>query len=251
MAKRHECRFITMNNRKFTTAIIICVVSFAAVIFMFSPFFYLREIVITGASGVSQAEITSRLEADLTTNLLFFNTRAARRRVLENLYIAEVNFRRDLPGRLYVQVRERRLAAYVRHSPGSFMFLDEEGRVLEVRSVTSGRLPIVEGLDFTRWGLGEILEVPDSTAFNIMTLYAQLIYRHGLVDRVTHINVADTANTRILVGNIEFNVGGISDAEVKVSIIAGILAEMPEVELARGVVDLREIRGEYFFEILP
>ena len=239
-----------MYNRKFKIALIIGAIAFTAVVFMFSPFFYLREIIITGDNTVSQSEITGRLEVSPSTNLLFFNTRTARRRVMENLYIADVSFRRDLPGRLYVQVRERRLAAYVQHSPGSFLYIDEQGRVLEVRSVTSGRLPIVEGLDFTRWSLGEILEVPDSNAFNIVTLYAQLIYRHNLVCRVTHINVSDTANTRILVGNIEFNVGGIIDAEVKVSIIAGILTEMPEVELARGIVDLREIRGEYFFEIL-
>ena len=239
-----------MYSRKFTIALIICVIAFSAVVFMFSPFFYIREIIITGNNTVSQTEIINRLEADTSSNLLFFNTRAARRRVMENLYIADVNFHRDLPGRLNVQIRERRLAAYVQHAPGSFLYIDEQGRVLEVRSVTSGTLPIVEGLNFTRFVLGEVLDVPDSAAFNIVTLYAQLVYRHGLVCRVTHINVSDTANTRILVGNIEFNVGGMSDAEVKVGIIAGILAEMPEVELARGIVDLREIRGEYFFEIL-
>jgi len=239
-----------MYNRKFITTIVICAVAFSAVVFMFSPFFYMREIVISGDSTVTQSEITNRLEADLTTNLLFFSTRAARRRVMENLYIAEVNFRRDLPGRLYVQVRERRLAAYVEHAPGSFLYIDQEGRVLEVRSFTSGQRPIVEGLNFTRFALGEVLEVPDTTAFTIATLYAQLIYHHGLMCRVTFIDVSDTENTRILVGYIEFNVGGLIGAEARVRIIAGILAEMPGIDFARGFVDLRETRGEYFFEIL-
>ena len=238
-----------MRNRKFTITVIICVIAFAAVVFMFSPFFFLEEIIITGNNTVSKTEITNRLEADYTTNLLLFNTRAARNRVMQNLYIADVTFRRDLPGRLYVHVRERRLAAYVQHTP-NFLYIDEQGRVLEVRSFTSGQRPIIRGLDFTQFALGERLEVPDASAFNIVTLYAQLIYRHGLVDRVTYIDVSDTANTRILVGYIEFNVGGISDAESKVGIIAGILTEIPEVEFIRGLVDLREIRGEYFFQIL-
>ena len=239
-----------MHNRKFVITIIICVITFAAVVFMFSPFFYMNEIVISGENTVSQTEITNRLEVDFTTNLLFFNTRAARRRVMENLYIADVNFRRDLPGRLYVEVRERRLAAYVEHAPGSFLYIDEHGRVLEVRSFTSGQRPIVEGLNFSRFALGEVLEVPDTNAFSIATLYAQLIYQHGLVCRVTYIDVSDTANTRILVGYIEFNVGDHRGAEARVRIIAGILAEIPGVEFARGFVDLRETRGEYFFEIL-
>ena len=244
-----------MFSRKFKIAIIACVLAFISVVFMFSPFFYMQEIIISGYGTVSRSELTERIGADLTTNLLFFNTRSARRRVLENLYISEVTFRRDLPGRLYVNVRERRLAAFVEHAPGSFLYIDEQGRVLEVRSFTNQSLPIVEGLNFTRFTLGEVLEVADSTAFRIVTEYARLLYRHGLVYRVSHINVSDTANTRILVGNVEFNVGGISDAEMKVRIIAGMLDEMPEAELARGLVDLRnvdlrETRGEFIFEIL-
>jgi len=104
--------------------------------------------------------------------------------------------------------------------------------VLEVRPFTTLPLPVVEGLNFTNFTLGEILDVPDTTAFDIATRYAQLLYRHDLVSRVTHIDVSDTANTRILVGYIEFNVGSILDAEAKVRIIAGIMAEMPDVSLA-------------------
>jgi len=239
-----------MYNRKFIATVVICVAAFAAVVFMFSPFFYIREVIISGNNVVTNSEITDRLEVDLTTNLLFFNARAAERRVLENLYIADVNFRRDLPGRLYVQVRERRVVAYVEHTLGSFLYIDEQGRVLEVRNFTSGRRPVVEGLNFTRFALGEVLEVPDTTAFEIATEYAQQIYLHGLMNRVTYIDVSDTANTRILVGYIEFNVGGLRGAEGRVRIIAGMLAEIPDADFARGFVDLRETRGEYFFEIL-
>ena len=237
-------------SRKFVTTLVICTIAFFAVIFMFSPIFYMREIIISGYNIVSRSELTERLEVDLTTNLLFFNTRAAKRRVMENLYIADVSFSRELPGRLYVQVRERRLAAYVERAPGSFLYIDEQGRVLEVRSFTSGTRPIVVGLNFTHFALGEVLEVPDASAFDIATEYALHIYHHGLVDRVTYIDVSDTANTRILVGYIEFNVGDINNAESRVRVIAGILAEMPDAEIARGFVDLRVTRGEYFFEIL-
>ena len=242
-----------MHSRRFKGAIIVCIIAFATVLFLFSPFFYLDEIIISGYNTVSQEEIRERLGADRTTNVLFFNQNAARRRITENLYISDVTFTRSLPGRLYVEVRERRLAAYVEQSPGTFLFIDDHGRVLEVRSSITQPLPIIEGLNFTHFALGEILDVPDRTAFNIMTHYAHLVYRHGLVCRVTHINVADTSNTRILFGYVEFNVGCLQDAEAKVRIIAGMLEEIPEVETARGSVDLRDIsgeRGEFFFTIL-
>ena len=229
---------------------IIGFIAFITVLFLISPIFYTDEVIISGGNVVSDIEIRERLGVGSNTNLLFFNHTTARRNLMENLYIAEVAFTRSLPGRLYVQVWERRLAAYIEQSPGTFLFIDDQGRVLEVRSFKSQNLPVIEGLNFTHFALGEILEVPDSMAFNIVTQYAQLIYRHGLADRVTHINVSDTVNTRILFGYVEFNVGGIRDAETKVRIIAGILNEIPDTDYMRGFVDLRDInveRGEFFF----
>ena len=239
-----------MHSRKFKMVMIVCGIAFVLVLFLFSPFFYLDEIIISGINTVSDTEVQERLEADRTTNLLFFNTSAANRRLTENLYISDVSFTRRLPNRLYVDITERRVAAYIEHSPGTFLYIDEHGRVLEIRSFTTVPLPMVEGLNFTSFTLGEVLDVPDRTAFNIVTIYAQLIYRHGLVGSVTYINVADTANTRILVGYVEFNVGDITDAEAKVRIIAAMMQEMPEADQARGDVDLREIRDEIFFRIL-
>jgi len=239
-----------MYSRKFKIVLTICTIAFATVLFLFSPFFHLEEISLSGYNTVCRNEILDRLDTDRNTNVLFFNQGAARRRITENLYIADVIFTRNLPSGLSVQVRERRLAAYIEHTPGMFLFIDDFGRVLEIRSSTTQPLPLVVGLNFTHFALGEVLEVPDRTAFNIVTQYAQLIYRHGLVCRVTHINVSDTANTRILVGYIEFNVGGIRDAETKVRIIAAMLEELPDPDMARGDVDLREIRSEYVFRIL-
>jgi len=242
-----------MKSRVLKWALIICVLSFSIILFLISPIFNVSEIIITGNIIVAESEVRERMEISYTTNILFYNQAAARRRIIENHYIAEVIFTRSFPNRLYVQVWERRTAAYIQQSPGTFLYIDDQGRVLEIRSTTSQTLPIVEGLNFTHFALGEILDVPDSTAFNIVTQYSQLIYRHGLANRVTHINVSDTENTRILFGYVEFNVGGVSDSETKVRIIKGILEEMPEPELARGFVDLRDInseRGEFFFVIL-
>jgi len=239
-----------VDTRKFKVAAVIGLLCFMAVIFMFSPIFLLQEVIISGYNTVEYDEIRGRLGADYSTNLLLFSTSDARRQIMENLYISEVSFRRQMPGRLYVHVRERRLVAYIEHTPGSFLYMDEQGRVLEVRSFTSQPLPLVVGLNFTSFALGEILDVPDHDAFNIVTQYAQHVYRHGLAGRVTYIDVSDTANTRILLGYVEFNVGGLRDAEEKISIIAGIINEMPDAEHARGFVDLREINDEFFFEIL-
>ena len=242
---------INISNKKFAAAAFAGTLALAVLLFLVSPFFHISAVVVEGTSNVSLREVNDALNVQTDTNLLFFNTRAARRRVMENLYIGQVEFHRSLPNRLYVTVRERRLAAYVQHMPGSFLFLDDFGRVLEVRSYFTQPLPLLEGLQFTRFQLGEILEVPDSVAFNAVVHYAQLLYDHGLIDRVTHMNVADASNIRILIdGRKEFNVGTAVRADEKIRTIVDILENMPNPDVVSGFMDVSEIRSEFVFVVL-
>jgi len=236
---------------RFIFAAFICSVTVVILIFLFSPFFYVESVIINGNMRVSEEEIKNFLEINEKSHLLLYNTRAAKKRILQNVYIGNVEFERVLPGRLYVNLQERRLTAFFEHSFGSFLYLDDYGRVLEVKTFFTEPLPILVGLQFTRFQLGEILEVPDSAAFNVVVQYAQLLNQYALIEKVTHINVNDSANIRIIVRNKEFNVGGVANADEKIRTIAAVLEEMPNADLIPGFMDLREVRKEYFFEIAP
>jgi hypothetical protein len=235
---------------KFKVTIGLCAIVLGFVLFLVSPYFGAREIIITGNTAVASAEIHERLEMTLGVNILLFNTAAARRRIMENLYIDSVGFSRTLPGRVYVNVRERRVIGYIEHSPGSFLFVDETGRVLEVRSNFTEPLPVVTGLPVTSFQLGERLEVPVPAVFSTVAQYAMALQWHGLATFVTHIDVSDPLNVRILFPNIEFNVGDAHNADEKVRVMTEILLSLPNVASYRGFMDLREITDRFFFTIL-
>jgi len=241
---------VKKHSLKFWIAVVTVVLVSAALLFLASPFFSVREVIITGDDRVSQADIRARLGVNNATNLLFLNTGNARSRIMENLFIGDVFFQKDLPGRLYVHVHERRLSAYVEHMPGRYLFLDDMGRVLDERSYRIEPLPVLEGFHFTRFQIGEILEVPDDASFAVVVRYAQLLNHHGLIGRVSSMNVSDPENVRINIYNIEFNVGGLHRADEKVSTIVEIIDVLPNAEVIRAFGDLREIRPEFFFEIL-
>jgi len=238
-----------LSGYKFKIAIVVCVIVLAAVIVLVSPIFYIEEVVILGNAQIASSEIRGGLQLGPTSNILMFNASAARRRVMQNLYIDNVIFRRDLPNRLYVTVFERRQSAYVEHM-GSFLFLDIEGRVLEVRSYVAEPLPLLQGLQFTRVQLGDVLEVANPTDFAAVVQYTQLLATHGLINYITHINVADPTNIRILVNYLEFHVGNDTDADEKVRTIAEILNELPDAGRVRGFINIRTIQPEFFLELL-
>ena len=238
------------RSKKFVVTVLVTIVAFGVLLALFSPFFIIQDVVIQGTHRTHQSAVLEHLNIGHYTNILLFNTAAARERIMSDLYIGHVEFRRDLPGTLYVTIFERRLSAYVEHMPGSFLFLDDDGRVLEVRPYISESFPLLEGLNFSRFQLGEILEVENMTDFTAVVHYTQLLSNYGLIHNISHINVADPDNIRILVNYLEFHVGDTRDADEKVRTIAEILNELPDAGRIRGFVNIQEIRPEFFLELL-
>ena len=237
-------------KRNLRIAAISSIIILAAILFMLSPIFHIREVIVENAIFLSPDEVRMRLDLERGSSLILFNAAAARRRAMENFYISDIQFRRDMPNRLYVSIEERRLTAYIEHLPGVFLFIDDYGRVLEVRNYVTEPLPMLEGLQITRFQVGEILDVPDTVAFNVVVHYAQLLRQHGLIDRVASMNVSDTSNIRILVNYLEFNVGGASGADEKIRAVISILENLPNADLVRGFVSMTQVGTYYFLEIL-
>ena len=220
------------------------------VLILVSPAFHVREVFVHGNSRVNQADILRRLNISQTNNILLLDTAAARERVMGNLFIGDVTFRRDLPGHLHVTVHERRPSAYVQHT-GNFLVLDEFGRVIEIRSQIREALPLLEGLQFTRVQLGELLEVENETDFIAVVQYAQLLTFYNLIHRIDHINVSDPANIRILIDYTEFHMGrGVADADMKVRTIIAVLEQKPDPNIRRGIFNMKTIESDFFFQLI-
>jgi len=211
---------------------------------LISPLFQITQINVDGLIHISTEEVIGRLDV-LGTSLPLFNSFSARRRLMNNFMIGEVSFHRQFPRTLYVLIVERRLTAFVEHMPGSFLYLDNTGRIMEVRNYMAEPLPILEGIPITHFQVGEMLQVPDTVAFGVVVHYTHLLRTHGLIERVRSVNVRDTSNIRILIYNIEFNVGGEESADEKIRTIIAILDALPNADTIRADVDLSEV-GQFY-----
>ena len=231
-------------------AIAVGTIALIAILILLSPIFRIQEVFIVGIERVNESEVRERLNLNYTSNIFLLNTNTVRTRIMGNPYVANVTFRRELPNTIHIIVHERRLSAYMEHMPGSFLFLDDFGHVLEVRSSFTEPLPLLVGLSFTRFQVGEILDVPIATNFAAVVQYTQSLAAHGLLDQITHINVSDPSNIRILVNYLDFHVGTAQNADEKVRTIAEMLKTFPDPTIIRGSVDIREIRAEYFLTLL-
>ena len=225
------------------------ILALLTLVFLASPMFHVTHVVIDGNIRTPDEEIIGRLRVHETTNLVFFGTRAARERLMENFFIGDVSFRRELPNILHVEIYERRLMGYVEHL-GFYLYLDDFGTVLDIRSYMYDPRPLLTGLHIRSFQLGERIDVPDTVALHAVVHYSLLLYHHELIDRVTRMDVSDTNNIRILVNYWEFNVGGVMGADEKLRVMIAMLDAMPDYDMMRGRTDLRHLGPQFFFEIL-
>ena len=224
---------------KFKITVALSAAILACILFMLSPYFNFTEITVTGNLQIEDYEILSRAQLGSPTNFFLFRPARARRDVLENHFIDHVHFRRALPGTMEITVRERFLSGYIEHLEGMFLFIDENGRVLEVRSYKTEELPIITGLRFSQVHLGELLEVDNPDAFSTVVTYARLFNRHDLTGIISQIDVSDPDNARLRLYNIEVYLGDVRNANEKVLTLREIVNEWPVVQDARGFLDLR------------
>lgn len=214
---------------------------------MASPFFNFTDITVTGNIKIESEDILTRARLNYPTNFFLFNPNQVRQNIMENHYIDQVTFRRVFPNTLAIAVYERRLSGYIKFLEDVYLYIDEQGRVLDVRPYRGEDLPVIEGLRFSQFHLGQPLEVDNPDTFNTVVTYAQSLNQHRISDIVSHMDVSDPSNTRIRIYNIEVHLGDTQNAHEKILTLREITQRWPDFRVERGILDLREIASQYIF----
>ena len=239
-----------MGSRVFKVALGVVFVIFILFFIASSSLFEVAKVEIFGANRVSEQEIRAASGAMTGVNILSFNVRRARRDILQNHFIDRVTIERDFINRvLTITIRERILSGYIEHASGSFIFIDENGRVLDVRSYYTERKPIVVGLQFTEFRVGEILQVTNKVSFDCLVILTQLFNKYEVEADVLRVDLSDSRDIHILWGNVSVAFGDISDADEKIRTAKAIIQRLDDDEI-KGFLDIRDINRDPIFRFL-
>jgi len=227
----------------FAVGMIVFVSSFVLILFFMSPLFNISHVIIEGNYRISDAQVLRDIGLDgaTPTNVFLFNGRLAERRLLENTYFESVSIsKHHLRAELSISLNERRLAGFVEFAPGQYLFIDENGLVLESSTFFTENLPIIIGLEFSRFALGQPLETSNTQSFEHMVAISQLLSRHGLQYNVFRIDVNDSQNIRLFIDELDISFGDLSHSDQKMQTIIEVLRHF-EGEQIRGSLDVSDI----------
>ncbi|MBA4416454.1 MAG: hypothetical protein C0392_00875 [Syntrophus sp. (in: bacteria)] len=108
----------------------VCILSMLTVVYLFSndePLFFLKNIKISGASQLRDADIMSKVTPFLRENLLKIDAAKMKEAVISHPFVREVNIKRVFPFSIVIDVKEKKPSALWVNGQGDILVLDEGG----------------------------------------------------------------------------------------------------------------------------
>ena len=109
-------------------------------------------------------------------------------------------------------------------------------------------LPIVEGLEFDSFKIGDTLDVDNEESFEVIVTIAQLITKYNILEDIVRIDVKDPKNIKASMKNVEVLLGDLKDCDEKIRTMVAVMEQINDND--RGTLDLSDLSQPIVFKYL-
>lgn len=235
-------------KKKYTYFImVVALIIFILLLLMLSPWLNIETIEVNGLKKVDQNQMIKDLELDKETNLLSFSKMKADYILTKNNYIESVKIKKVYPNKIIFNVKERELAGYVPYV-NDYLYIDKNGFVVDIKPTYSEKLPIIKGLQFDNFTLGQTLKVENQDAFNIVMRFTNAIEGKEITSDILELNVSDLDDIHLYIGAIDVLLGNGDDIHIKINTLIEIMKKIPLDQ--KGFLDIKDIKSDPIFKLL-
>lgn len=231
--------FRSENMRgRFKYVVLMFIICIFMAFFLSSSFFQIKFIAVNGNNNVTREEIIKLSSIYYGENIFRINKRNSMKSIFQNPYVKMIKINRIMPNRVVIEVIEREIMAYVPYV-GSYLNIDEEGMILEINpAITRLDLPVVKGLKFDTFKVGEILDIENKEQFSTTTILIKEIKNAGMLNLVSEIDVTDLSNISLKIREgIKANLGGIDNIDYKISFSKSIIEDVRKQNF-KGTIEM-------------
>lgn len=231
--------FRSENMRgRFKYVVLMFIICIFMAFFLSSSFFQIKFIAVNGNNNVTREEIIKLSSIYYGENIFRINKRNSMKSIFQNPYVKMIKINRIMPNRVAIEVIERKIMAYVPYV-GSYLNIDEEGMILEINpAIIRIDLPVVKGLKFETFKVGEVLDIENEEQFSATTILIKEIKNAGMLNLVSEIDVTDLSNISLKIREgIKANLGGIDNIEYKISFSKSIIEDVRKQNL-KGTIEM-------------
>ena len=217
-----------------------------------SSAFYITNINIHGNNNLSNSQIINILEEE-NSNIFLFNINSALTNLHNNPYVHQATIVKDHINRqINVNIIERTQTGYVRFATDNYLRIDRDGIVMSTTDTIAEHVPVIVGLNFISFTLGEPIHDMNQQVFDIIAEFANIFFAYDIDPFFVTIDPTDLNNIRLIYGNIIVNLGSVSDLAEKFRIFVSI-SDAPEIYFHKqigGQLNITNIYRNWTFNIL-
>lgn len=225
----------------------IALIIFIIMILMLSPWFNVKTIEVNGIKRIERSEIIRTLELDKSTNILAFSKTIARNKLKRIYYIEKANIKKELLGNIIINITEKEIIGYVPYING-FLYIDKNGMVVDIKPNYIEKLPIIIGLEFDNFNLGEILKTRDEITFDVVIEIARLIGRKEFLQDLVKLDVSNLNDIHMYINQVDVILGKKDYLNIKINILNEIFKNFSTEE--KGFLHLDDINKPPIFEYI-
>ncbi|OGO79016.1 MAG: hypothetical protein A2Y23_14845 [Clostridiales bacterium GWB2_37_7] len=225
-------------RKAFKYILFLLLTAFTAAFLLTSSLFNIRTINVIGNNRVSQQEIIRASGLNYQQNIFRINTMETMKNVFQNPYVEKIKIRRGLPNIINIDIIEREpivLVPYV----GSYLYVDSHGIVVEIStSIEKMKLPVIKGLKFNTFKLGEEIKVENKLQLISVINLINEIKKTGISQEIAEINAENILDLKLITkSGITVNLGDDSNINTKIPLAKAILQDLDTKKL-KGTVEM-------------
>lgn len=218
-------------------ALVLCI----GIILVFSLFFKINTITVSGDTIYSDKMIVENSGVEIGSNLFRANEKEVSSLLSKKLpYIKAVSFERKLPDTLVIKIKSTEEVAAI-SSGGAFILFDETGKVLDKdASVLRENVPLVSGVKVKEANEGAEISLTDDKKTNTLKKLLSEIEKSDLT-LLTEINLKNNGDIKIKYDErITLEIGSLTNVEKKLARAAAAIEKENEINAySTGTLDLK------------
>lgn len=225
----------------------IALVALIFMLLMLSPWLNIQNIEVNGLETIEKPDIIRQMRLDKTTNILSFNRLIAKRRLKSNYYIQDIKVTKKLPNTVIINVTERKIVGYIPYI-SDYIYIDKDGMVIDVKSSYTQPLPIIYGLKFDSFIIGENLKTDNDEAFEIVMEITNSIKDKEYLKEILKIDVSDLEDIHLYMENLDIVLGNREAINIKMNTLNEILKNFTPTE--KGFLYIDDINKAPIFKYI-
>ncbi|GMQ65056.1 FtsQ-type POTRA domain-containing protein [Vallitalea sp. AN17-2] len=205
--------------------LIICLV-FILVIFAFQ-LINVNIITVIGNKIYSEEIIKNIVGIHEKTNLFVYKLASKELNLEEYPYIENIDIKYRSFNNIDIVVTEKSVISYIPYM-GKYLCLSKDGTVIDYTNDLQVNIPIVHGLSFNHFVIGDKLFTDDTDIFKAILEISHKMKKFGFKIDYIDFNYNDPEQIILKIDKISISIGNINDINRKFELLKDLIGKLPE-----------------------